>query len=508
MPRPSDSVSIVSGSSLVLLGTIFELGIAFIAKIFMARYLGVYDYGIVSVGIIILSISTTFVVLGLHHGIARYLPRFKQSSDKRGILISAFSITTVTSLIVAFCLFIFADYIAINVFSNPSFSPILKVFAGAVPFAAFIRMVIGSMQGEKRASPAVFIQNIVLPSARFILIIIVIIVGVSAVKVAWAYLLAYATAALVGVYTLYRYTQMFHKVTPAYHFKDLIPFSIPLAISTMMALLFVDADTLLLAYFQPATEVGLYAVIYPLSALLMIFLNSFTFLSMPALSELHAQNQSLRMRKMYLVITKWIFIPTFPIFLALFFFPDTLIQFFFGHDYVVASVGLSILSLGFLFHILTGVNESTLLAIGKTKYILANTTAAGILNIFLNLILIPQYSFIGAAVATTISYICLNLLHSLELYWITGIHPISKPVIKIGIVATLMASLVYILSIRIDLSNLQLLLFTLIFGIIYCITIFRSDVMGAEEELLLSRTETFFGINLDPIRRTISFLSR
>ena len=147
----------------------------------------------------------------------------------------------------------------------------------------------------------------------------------------------------------------------------------------------------------------------------MIFLNSFTFLSMPALSELHAQNHSLRMRKMNLVITKSIFIPTFPLFLALFFFPNTLIEFFFGNDYTPASIGLSILSLGFLFHILTGVNESTLLASGKTKHILANTTAAGILNIILNLILIPQYSFIGAAIATTLSYICLNLLHSLEL---------------------------------------------------------------------------------------------
>tara|TARA_A100001037_G_scaffold298674_1_gene322843 strand:+ start:28235 stop:29761 length:1527 start_codon:yes stop_codon:yes gene_type:complete len=508
MAQASDSVSIVSGSSLIFIGTIFELGIAFIAKIFIARYLGVYDYGIVSVGIIVLSISTTFVVLGLHHGVARYLPRFKQASDKRGILLSAFSITTLISLLFAFCLFIFADYVAINVFSNPSFSPVLKVFAGAVPFAAFIRMVIGSMQGEKKASPTVFIQNIVLPSARFILIIIVLLIGVSAVKVAWAYLLAYAIAALVGVYALYRYTQMFKNVTPVYHFRDLTYFSIPLAISTIMALLFVDADTLILAYFQPATEVGLYAVIYPLSALLMIFLNSFTFLSMPALSELHAQNHSLRMRKMYLVITKWIFIPTFPLFLALFFFPNTLIEFFFGNDYTPASIGLSILSLGFLFHILTGVNESTLLAIGKTKHILANTTAAGILNIILNLILIPQYSFIGAAIATTLSYICLNLLHSLELYWMTGIHPISKPVIKISLVATSMASLVYFLSVRIDLNNLQLLLLTFIFGLIYCITIFRSDAMGAEEELLLSQTEAFFGINLDPLRKTINFFSR
>ena len=314
-------------------------------------------------GIILLSISTTVVVLGLHHGIARYLPRFTQPADRRGILISAFSITTIVSFFVAFCLFFFSDYIAINIFSNSSFSPVIKIFAGAIPFAAFIRMVLGAMQGTKKASPAVFIQNILLPSARFILIVAVLLIGVSAIRVSWAYLLAYAVASIVGVYVLYRYTQLFYKVTPVYHFKDLIPFSIPLALSGIMSLLFVDADTLLLAYFQPATEVGFYSVIYPLSALLVIFLNSFTFLSMPALSELHSKNQLLRMNKMYLIITKWIFIPTFPIFLSFFFFPETLIQFFFGQDYVSASIGLSILSLGFLFHILTGVNELSLIHI-------------------------------------------------------------------------------------------------------------------------------------------------
>ena len=508
MPKSSDSTSIVSGSGLILLGTIFELGIAFIAKIFIARFLGTYAYGLVSIGIIILSISTTFVLLGLHHGLARYLPRLTSPESRKGILISAFSITVLTSLIFGSILFFFSEQIAIFIFSNESLSPILKIFAIALPFTAFIRMVVGGLQGIKRASTTVFIKNIILPVSRFTLLIVVLIFGVSAIRVAWAYTLAYAVTALVGIYAIYKYTELFYRVEPAYHFNDLIKFSSPLAISTMMALLFVDADTILLAYFHTASEVGIYAVIFPLSALLIVFLNSFNFLSMPILSELHSQNKLLRMREMYSIVSKWIFIPTFPIFLALFFFPEVLIRFFFGNAYISGSVGLSILSIGFLFNAITGLNETTLLALGKTKYLLFNSTVAGILNIILNILLIPEYSFVGAAIATTVSYVCINLLNSMALYRMTGILPFSKPLIKLGTIATIAASSIYVLFVVLSLNNTGLLLSSILFTFVYFIAIIVSESIGPEEEFLLSHFESLTGVNLNGIRYLIRLFSQ
>lgn len=47
----------------------------------------------------------------------------------------------------------------------------------------------------------------------------------------------------------------------------------------------------------------------------------------------------------------------------------------------------------------------------KTTYISIGSIGAAIINIFLNLILIPKWGAIGAAVATMLSYVCLFLFH-------------------------------------------------------------------------------------------------
>lgn len=44
----------------------------------------------------------------------------------------------------------------------------------------------------------------------------------------------------------------------------------------------------------------------------------------------------------------------------------------------------------------------------------------------LNLALIPKYGYLGAGVATAISYVTLNLLYSAQLYRETGIHPYHR----------------------------------------------------------------------------------
>tara|TARA_B110000263_G_C15151284_1_gene437996 strand:- start:190 stop:834 length:645 start_codon:yes stop_codon:yes gene_type:complete len=214
------------------------------------------------------------------------------------------------------------------------------------------------------------------------------------------------------------------------------------------------------------------------------------------------------MREMYSIVSKWIFIPTFPIFLALFFFPEVLIQFFFGNAYISGSVGLSILSIGFLFNAITGLNETTLLALGKTKYLLFNSTVAGILNIILNILLIPEYSFVGAAIATTVSYVCINLLNSMALYRMTGILPFSKPLIKLGTIATIAASSIYVLFVVLSLNNTGLLLSSILFTFVYFIAIIVSESIGPEEEFLLSHFESLTGVNLNGIRYLIRLFSQ
>ncbi|WP_458187737.1 hypothetical protein [Haladaptatus sp. NG-WS-4] len=43
-------------------------------------------------------------------------------------------------------------------------------------------------------------------------------------------------------------------------------------------------------------------------------------------------------------------------------------------------------------------------------------------NVALNLVLIPRYSYLGAAVVITLSYLLMNVLYFSQHYWTVGIH--------------------------------------------------------------------------------------
>lgn len=501
MVENSDSLSILKGSGVVFLGTVLELGISFIAKVVVARVLGSTDYGVVSIGITVLAISSTLVLLGFHTGVARYLPRYGSHEEKRGVMLSALQIFVPLSAVVGGTVVLFADVIATIVFSDASVGPILRVLGFAIPIAAFVKFSIGGMQGAKEPFPRVVISNLTLPAVRFGAVILLLVLGFGASGVAWAYWLSYASAGIVSVYFLWKHTSLFADVSPVYRRRELLSFSLPLVVSGAMALLFTDLDILLLGYFVSADQVGTYSAIYPIASLLTVGLTSFGFLFLPVLSELHEKNEFDRMRRMYQVVTKWVFVPTFPAFLVLFAFPDAVIRLFFGDEYVAGALGLSILSVGFFVHTVTGLNTSSLTSIGRTRTVMVNNAVAGGANLVLNLVLIPRYSFVGAALATTASYLLLNGLHSYRLYRTARIHPFSRALVYPGTAATIFASVLLFLSIITDPEPLLLSAMVVGFVLVYTVIVIELGGIEREELVVLEHIEERLGVDLSPVKR-------
>jgi hypothetical protein len=68
--------------------------------------------------------------------------------------------------------------------------------------------------------------------------------------------------------------------------------------------------------------------------------------------------------------------------------------------------------------------------IGKPLVNLYNELGTFVLNIILNLFLIPKYGIVGAAIATTISVTLINLIRIFEVYTILKIHPYNASYVK------------------------------------------------------------------------------
>ncbi|WP_231183001.1 oligosaccharide flippase family protein [Haladaptatus sp. DYF46] len=491
------------GGSVVFVGLVLNYGLSFIGKVAISRYLGKFDYGALALGIVLITTIERFALLGVDKGVARYLPRFETDERQRGVILSGLTVALSMSILFSGVAFLTSPFLAENVFHDSGVELVLKIFSLAAPFAVLSRFSIGVIRGMSQTTPRVIIKDISQPIVRVGFITLSVLLGYGIIAGAIAYAVPYIVATILGGLYLWKRTPLCRKVRPTFMYRELLQFSSPLAITGMMWFIFSDIDTFLLGASPHVTtgDIGVYQVVYPLVTLLTTIYTAFGFITMPVLSGYHSNNELLEMRELYRAVSKWIFVGSLPLFLIFFSLSENIIYISFGEEYMGGTTVLSILSLGFATHVAAGPNSPALTTIGKSRLVMYDSAIAAILNIILNLVLIPQYGLVGAAIATTVSYACLNILLNSHLYLKINIHPISRAFLTTGIAVI---SLFYALKIAFEEFTpiqgvIPLITFLLLFATGYSIIVVLFAIEDYEL-LLLRDIEDKYDISLYIVR--------
>lgn len=170
---------------------------------------------------------------------------------------------------------------------------------------------------------------------------------------------------------------------------------------------FASIDTLTLGLLADNSDVGIYnvllRVVMPFSVLLIVINNIF----MRNFSIWHSNGETEKCINMYAKLAKLSIVLSTLIFVLIVFFRMEILLFF-GQDYVAGVQALIILSIGSFVMLATGPSAAILMMTGhedKYKRIVIN---AGLINVFLSVILIYQYGLIGAVISTSVSLIFKN----------------------------------------------------------------------------------------------------
>lgn len=493
--------------AIVFTGYVAEQVIAIVAKLIVARELGRFDYGAVAIGATLFSVVSVLAVLGLHSGVGRYLPRRESAADRRGVVLSALQIAVPASVVLGIALFAAADVLARRVFADPTVDPaivatVVRVFAVALPFLALSKVAAGAVQGVKRSLPRVVMRNLVVPSTRFVLVVVAIVAGFRAVGIAWAYALAHVAAGLVGLYYLRRYTSVFERRAYTPIRRELLSYALPLVAATVTMSVLKDIDTFFLAAYATIGEVGTYNVVYPIAAFLFVLVPSFAHLTMPNLAELHEAGEFDRMDRLYRVATKWTVLGTFPLFAGVLLFPRLAIRIPFGAEYVAGAPALRILAVGYFLRTIGGPNSRALMAIGSTRRVMYANAAVAALNVGLNFLLIPRYRLLGAATATAVSFAALNVLYGAFLYDETSMTPFSGSLYRPLAAATAILGPLYLVATGLFGPSLAVAVGLLIVGgLLYPVVIVAAGGVQREELIVVESVEHRFGIDLEPAKR-------
>jgi O-antigen/teichoic acid export membrane protein len=490
-----------ASGGIIFVGMIFHLGLGFLARLVIARLIGPIAYGGVTIGIALLTTASALVVIGTDTGIGRFLPRYDDPSRRRGVLVSAYQVVIPFSVIVGIAVAVLAGPIAEYVFHDPTLTPIIRIFGMTIPFGAFVKLTVGSVRGMQQALPRVYIRNITLPLVRFTLVAVVVLLGFGVIGISWAYAAAYGTATALSVYYLVRHTSLFSETEATGMHRELLVFSAPLMITATMGVLFQNIDVFVIGYFFPRETVAVYTAVYPLATLLTTLLIGFSFVFMPTISELQSNGEYERMHRTYRVVCKWIFLASLPIFLVFVSYPELVIRYTFGPKYVEGSLALAILAIGFFSHSVAGPSGDTLTALGRPQDVMYINILVASVNAVLNLILVPRYSFVGAAVASAIGFILMNGLYLVQLYRKNGMHPLRSALLRPAMAAgTLWVAGYWLVGTLFTATLPVVIVQVLVFLPLYGFCVLRFGGIEREELALLGTFEERTGLDLDAVR--------
>lgn len=405
-------VEIFKGGSIAFVGTLLGYGLNYLYKLISGRYLGPSDFGLLAIGISIMTVVGNISVIGLNEGITRFIPYYKTKGDYgsiKSMLAFGIQISLTIGGIFALLVFLYAEWISIHIFNNTQSIVFIKLCSLCIPLQALYLFLTGVIRGLKKIATIAIARSVFWWGINILNAIVIIFFGLSYVYYAMGFLIAMLAIILYYFNEFKRHPirwKLQNVVIKKEAKKEIFIYSLPLTIANFFYLLRDRTDILIIAAFLSSKDAGLYYAACPFAMILTIVLYSINRILNPIISEAVAKGDIDETSQIFKDISVRTFQITLPAFLIVFFFAEQIIVLAYGQKYLGAVIPLKILSVGYFFNAIMGPFGECFRAFGITKLVFLISALGGMGNAFLMFILIPKYGINGASIAALLS-LCL-----------------------------------------------------------------------------------------------------
>jgi len=421
------------GGGIGFAGRLFAWGSRFALAVFLARLLGVEQYGLYNIALTVATLASAFAVIGLDSAMIRYVAVFNARADApqlRGSLQVGVGLPAIVGLLAGIVVVLLAGPVAEGLFHAPALAPLLRIVGLLVPAMVLNSLLSATLQGLQKIGFAVLAEQFAQPMVRFVILVIFALMGMNAGLAILASTLS--TIAITGLlfYFLFRHLPLAQLRGPAQREPGtMLRYSLPVYFSNIVMTFSGNLQTLLLGTMSSIASAGIFAVANQIQLVGTIFHSAVVQASMPIFAELHDQGDRSRLAHLYQTTSKWTLSLNLPFFLMAILFPAALLEIF-GREFRDGSSALVILAWAAIINAATGTSGALLDMTGHTGVKLVNSTLSVALAIALNLLLIPPLGLVGAAIAVVGSVAAVNGLRVVEVLWLVGIGPYNASFAK------------------------------------------------------------------------------
>ncbi len=401
----------------------------------MARFVGPEFLGFYSIANAITRIFGVFGMAGLDRGILRYVSFNLGEKDNKSIskwIKVALKLGFIFGFFSVIMQFTSSNYITSKFYNgNVDIQNAINYFSIILFFSIVSGIAAHSTQGFKILKYKVLTIQVIQPTILLITLIFLYNIGISNFH---QITLPLILAEILGFIFMFYFLKKINPIKIISIFKEpfnveIIKFSFPLMLVGLLGMIMHWIDILMLGYFLPPKDVGIYQPAVRTTGIIRLFLVSFSGIFTPMIAELISKNAIREMEQIYKLTCRWIITLAVPFFIIVIVRSEQIMMLF-GNDFLEGANLLLLLLSGMLFQAIGNPAGSTLVMAGKTKLVLLNTIFISIINIFLNIVLIPKMGLMGAAWGTAISLIFLCIIRIFIIWFLYNIVPFELKNIK------------------------------------------------------------------------------
>lgn len=407
--KSTDRSDRIARHSLAIFLALFACSLLrYLYKIGMARMLNVRGYGILSTVEPFMILTTSLTLTGFASALSKYLSEeIAQGHNEtaENYLATALYYLFPLSVGVSVIVYGFAGVIAETLFHEPELTILIRVIIVLMPVQAIWLIFDGVFLGHQE-SPYYTYSLIVFDVVTLVAAVFLVSRGMGPMGA----ILGALIGGLAGVLCAYYFyvTKFKEKVSISSGeksvaiMKKLTNFAIPKTITSVSAIILMSFDIFCVTYFLGVTYTGLYNAAVPLARMMISVSMSIRLPLLPAVSE-DAAREKTYIAKYLTDAVRYVSAVTLPLVILLIYYAERLITFFFGPEYSPAATALMILALAMLCMAYGSIFSAIFQGMDDPQTPMKITVVAVVLNIILNIYLIPKIGIEGAAFATLAS---------------------------------------------------------------------------------------------------------
>ena len=407
MPAKNDEVTRIgartaSVASSILIGRTFALILSGLTFVIVARLLGPTTYGVYTLAIAIAgffgSVGDFGIGTSFNKFISEYIAR-GQRAKIADILYNGMALALAVGIVLTLVTIGLSGFLAQKVLHNPSDTYVLYVAAFTILAGILYSTTYNALVGFSRGRHITYV-TVVQTVLQSLFTLAFIVAGFGVISPIVGIIAGFTSGAMTALYLIYSKHAVGLGSLSRAKMRELLDFSIPMAITNVLNFLATNLTLIVLGLFAAVAIVGNFGVAIRTSSILNLVIDSIGMSMLPLFSSTISSKSKagIGITKIFNYSIYVAFLLASPIMLSLAILSRQFTYTVFSGTYSYAPIYISIMAIGVLLAIIGAYTSTLLVSAGKVRKVLKYNAMVAAVQFGSIALLVPMFTGIGAAV--------------------------------------------------------------------------------------------------------------